>query len=138
MGEKMIRLSITIPKELLDFLDENLIKKGYSSRSEFVRDLIREIVVEEKWKGDEGEVVGVLTIIYNHHHRELTRKMIEIQHNKYINIMCTTHVHLDPHNCLETIIIKGSPSEIESIAVKIAGLKGVKFAKLTRTAKVEI
>ncbi|NPA16471.1 nickel-responsive transcriptional regulator NikR [Persephonella sp.] len=138
MGEKMVRLSVTIPEVLLDFLDEKVIKKGYSSRSEFIRDLIRETVIEDKWKSSEGEVVGVLTVIYDHHQRELTQKMIDIQHSRYINIMCTTHVHLDHHNCLETIIIKGSPSEIENIAVKIAGLKGVKFAKLTRTAKVEI
>ncbi|WP_457627026.1 nickel-responsive transcriptional regulator NikR [Persephonella sp.] len=138
MGEKMVRLSVTIPEVLLNFLDEKVIKKGYSSRSEFIRDLIRETVIEDKWKSSEGEVVGVLTVIYDHHQRELTQKMIDIQHSRYINIMCTTHVHLDHHNCLETIIIKGSPSEIENIAVKIAGLKGVKFAKLTRTAKVEI
>ncbi|NPA57697.1 MAG: nickel-responsive transcriptional regulator NikR [Aquificae bacterium] len=138
MGGKMVRLCITVPEELLKFLDEKVVKKGYPSRSEFIRDLIREVAVEEKWKNQKGEVVGVLTVIYDHHQRELTQKMIEIQHSKYVNILCTNHVHLDHHNCLETIIIKGSPAEIESIAVKIAGLKGVKFAKLTRTAKVEI
>ncbi|WP_456465676.1 nickel-responsive transcriptional regulator NikR [Persephonella sp.] len=138
MGEKLVRFSITIPEELLDYIDKNLIKKGYSSRSEFVRDLVREMIVSDRWSDDQNEVVGVLTVIYDHHQRELTQKMIDLQHSKYINIMCTTHVHLDHNNCLETIIIKGKPSEIESISMKIAGLKGVKFAKLTKTSKLEI
>ncbi len=138
MGEKLVRFSITIPEELLDYIDKNLIKRGYSSRSEFVRDLVREMIVSDRWSDEKDEVVGVLTVIYDHHKRELTQKMIDLQHSKYINIMCTTHVHLDHNNCLETIIIKGKPSEIESISVKIAGLKGVKFAKLTKTSKLEI
>ncbi len=138
MGDKLVRFSITIPEELLDYIDKNLIKRGYSSRSEFVRDLVREMIVSDRWSDDQNEVVGVLTVIYDHHQRELTQKMINLQHSKYINIMCTTHVHLDHNNCLETIIIKGKPSDIESISVKIAGLKGVKFAKLTKTSKLEI
>ncbi len=138
MGEKLVRFSITIPEELLEYIDKNLIKKGYSSRSEFIRDLVREMIISDRWSDGKDEVVGVLTVIYDHHKRELTQKMIDLQHSKYINIMCTTHVHLDHHNCLETIIIKGKPSEIESISVKIAGLKGVKFAKLTKTSKLEI
>jgi len=138
MGEKLVRLSITIPEELLEYIDTNVVKKGYPSRSEFIRDLIREVIVNERWSDEQNEVVGVLTVIYDHHQRELTQKMIDLQHSRYINIMCTTHVHLDHHNCLETIIIKGKPSEIESISVKIAGLKGVKFAKLTKTSRLEI
>ncbi|SNZ07036.1 CopG family transcriptional regulator, nickel-responsive regulator [Persephonella hydrogeniphila] len=137
MGEKLSRLSITIPEKLLNYLDSKVVKKGYSSRSEFIRDMIREKIIEDKWSGEE-EVIGVLTVIYDHHQRELTQKMIDIQHSKYINVMCTTHVHLDHHNCLETIIIRGKPADIESISIKISGLKGVKFAKLTKTSKVEI
>ncbi|WP_297474126.1 nickel-responsive transcriptional regulator NikR [Persephonella sp.] len=138
MGDKLVRFSITIPKELLEYIDKNLINKGYSSRSEFIRDLVRETIVNDRWSEGKDEVVGVLTVIYDHHKRELTQKMIDLQHSKYINIICTTHVHLDHHNCLETIIISGKPSEIESISVKISGLKGVKFAKLTKTSKLEI
>jgi len=137
MGEKLTRFSITIPEELLEYLDSKVVNKGYSSRSEFIRDMIREKIIEDKWSGEE-EVIGVLTVIYDHHHRELTQKMIDIQHSRYINVMCTTHVHLDHHNCLETIIIRGKPSEIENISIKISGLKGVKFAKLTKTSKVEM
>ena len=138
MGDKLERFSVTITKELLDQLDEKIIKKGYSSRSEFVRDMVRQLIVEEMWEEDSEEVIGVLTVIYDHHQRELTQKMIDIQHSKYINVMCSTHIHLDHHNCLEAIIIRGKPAEIENISIMIAGLKGVKFAKLTKTGKVEI
>ena len=138
MGEKLVRFSVTIPENLLEYLDNKVTREGYSSRSEFIRDLIRETIVSDRWSDGQNEVVGVLTVIYDHHKRELTQKMIDLQHSIYLNIMCTTHVHLDHNNCLETIIIKGKPSEIESISVKIAGLKGVKFAKLTKTSKLEL
>ncbi len=111
--------------------------KGYSSRSELIRDLIREKIVEDKWENTDEEVVGVLSISYNHHQRKLAEKIIHTQHSRYVNILCSTHVHLDHHNCLETIIIRGTPSEIEKISMKLAGLRGVKFAKLTRASKID-
>ncbi|ACO03887.1 MAG TPA: nickel-responsive transcriptional regulator NikR [Persephonella sp.] len=138
MGEKTIRFSVSLPEDLLKELDSRVIKKGYSSRSELIRDLIRELIIEEKWDSETEEVFGVLTIIYDHHQRDLTRKMIDIQHSKYVNILCSTHVHLDHNNCLETIIIKGKPSEIEKLSIEIGGLKGVKFSKLTKSSKVEL
>ncbi len=138
MEEKTVRFSVSISQDLLKELDSRVIKKGYSSRSELIRDLIRELIIEEKWNNETEEVVGVLTIIYDHHQRDLTRKMIDIQHSKYINILCSTHVHLDHNNCLETIIIKGKPADIEKISIEIGGLKGVKFSKLTKSSKVEL
>ncbi|WP_457622260.1 nickel-responsive transcriptional regulator NikR [Persephonella sp.] len=138
MSERTIRFSVSLPENLLKELDNRVIKKGYSSRSELIRDLIRELIIEEKWDYEAEEVFGVLTIIYDHHQRDLTRKMIDIQHSKYVNILCSTHVHLDHHNCLETIIIKGKPSEIEKLSIEIGGLKGVKFSKLTKSSKVEL
>ena len=131
------RFSISLPEPLLAELDRRVIQRGYSSRSEFVRDLIRERMVEDKWESDADRVVGVLTISYDHHQRGLLQKIVDLHHSQYINILCTTHVHLDRHNCLETIIIKGRPSEIERIAVKSAGLRGVRFAKLTRASSLE-
>jgi CopG family nickel-responsive transcriptional regulator len=94
-------------------------------------------MVEEKWKANTEQVVGVLTICYDHDQRGLLQKIVDLHHSQYINILCTTHVHLDRHNCLETVIIKGRPQEIERIAVKSAGLRGVRFAKLTRTSTLE-
>ena len=80
----------------------------------------------------------MLTISYDHHQRELTHKIMHIQHHRYVNVLCTTHVHLDTHNCLETIIIRGRPPEIERITDEIAGLRGVRFAKLTRASAVAV
>ena len=135
--ERVTRFSVSLPDSLLAELDRRVIRRGYASRSEFVRDLIRERMVEDKWKTDAEQVVGVLTISYDHHQRGLLQKIVNLHHSQYINILCTTHVHLDRDNCLETVIIKGRPREIERIAVKSGGLRGVRFAKLTRASSVE-
>ncbi len=132
---KVERISITLPKELVDFVDKKI--ENYSSRSEFIRDLIRENMVQEKWDSEE-EVIGVLVIIYDHHKRELTQKMLDIQHNTYVNILCTTHIHIDHHNCLETIMIKGFSKVIKDIADSISGLNGVKFSKLVKASSINI
>jgi CopG family nickel-responsive transcriptional regulator len=135
--EQVTRFSVSLPDSLLAELDHRVIRRGYASRSEFVRDLIRERMVEDKWTKDTEKVIGVLTISYDHHQRGLIQKIVDLHHSQYINILCTTHVHLDRDNCLETIIIKGRPREIERIAVKSGGLRGVRFAKLTRASSVE-
>ncbi len=135
--ERVTRFSVSLPDSLLAELDHRVIRRGYASRSEFVRDLIRERMVEDKWTKDTEKVVGVLTISYDHHQRGLIQKIVDLHHSQYINILCSTHVHLDRDNCLETIIIKGRPQEIERIAVKSSGLRGVRFAKLTRASAVE-
>ena len=131
------RFSISLPEPLLAELDRRVIRRGYASRSEFVRDLIRERMVEDKWESDADRVVGVLTIGYDHHQRGLSQKILDVQHNRHVNILCTTHVHLDRDNCLEIIIIKGRPREIEQIAIQCGGLRGVRLAKLTRASGVK-
>ena len=136
-SERVTRFSVSLPDSLLAELDRRMVRRGYASRSELVRDLIRERMVEDKWEGGRAKVVGVLTISYDHHQRGLLQKIVDLHHSQYVNILCTTHVHLDRHNCLETIIIKGRPQEIERIAVKSGGLRGVRFAKLTRASSVE-
>ncbi|WP_461870135.1 nickel-responsive transcriptional regulator NikR [Hydrogenobaculum sp.] len=132
---KVERICITIPRELVDFIDKK-VEQSYASRSEFIRDLVREAIVEDEWKDENNELIGVLVIIYDHHKRELTQKLLDIQHDHYINILCTTHIHIDHNNCLETIMIKGpSQTIIETVNI-IAGLNGVKFAKLVKASKL--
>ncbi len=133
-----IRFTVSLPDTLLKELDRRVVGRGYASRSEFVRDLIREKIVEDKWSDDAEEVIGVLSITYDHHQRELAEKLVHTQHSRYVNILCSTHVHLDHDNCLETIIIKGRPFEIEKISIEIAGLRGVRFSRLTRTSRVDV
>ncbi|MBM3319626.1 MAG: nickel-responsive transcriptional regulator NikR [Candidatus Eisenbacteria bacterium] len=132
-----VRFTVSLPEDLLAELDRRMVGQGYASRSEFVRDLIRERMVAEKWADRRREVVGVLTIAYDHHQRDLAEKLIEIQHRKYVNILCATHVHLDHDNCLEVIIIRGRPPEIEKLSIEIGGLRGVRFSKLTGASSVE-
>ena len=136
-AEETIRFSVSLPRPLLDALDQRVVKKGYASRSELVRDLIRERIVEDTWERGDEEVAGVLTIVYDHHQRELTQHILAAQHRQYIHVVATTHVHMDHHNCLETIIIRGKPHDIEQLSQEIGGMRGVRFAELTRASRIE-
>ncbi|WP_295429283.1 nickel-responsive transcriptional regulator NikR [uncultured Thiodictyon sp.] len=131
-----IRFSVSLPRPLLDELDRRVVGKGYASRSELVRDLIRERLVEDAWERGDEEVAGVLTIVYDHHQRELTQHILEVQHQEYVHVVASTHVHIDHHNCLETIILRGLPTQIERLSLEIGGLKGVRFSALTRTSRL--
>ena len=132
--ENIIRFSVSLPKQLLDELDNKISAQGYASRSEFTRDLIREKIVNDSWKDADEDLIGVLTLIYLHHQNDLVVKMMDIEHQANLHIACTTHVHIDHDNCLETLILRGKAGLIEKFSEKIGGLKGVKFSKLTRAA----
>jgi len=136
--EDTIRFSVSLPRPLLEELDRRVVAKGYASRSELVRDLIRERLVEQTWEDPAAEVAGVLTIVYDHHQRDLTQHMLDIQHDEFVHVVATTHVHLDHHNCLETIIIRGLPADIERMRLMIGGLRGVRFSALTRASRLEL
>ncbi len=141
MSKKMdetIRFSVSLPKGLLKEMDRRSVNKGYSSRSEFVRDLVREKIVEDEWGKSSKSVIGVLTIVYNHHQRSTATKLMDLQHHTYVNVLCSTHVHLDHEHCLEAIIIKGKGNEIESLATQIGGIRGVKLANLSRASSLEL
>jgi len=133
-----IRFTVSLPSGLLKELDKRVGGKAYASRSEFVRDLIRDQILETRWSDSEEDLVGVLTISYDHHQRGLTQRVLDAQHSAYVNILCSTHVHLDHHNCLEAIIIKGKPKDIEKIRTQIGGIRGVKFAKLSKASAVDV
>ncbi|MGQ9658922.1 MAG: nickel-responsive transcriptional regulator NikR [Thermochromatium sp.] len=135
--EPTIRFTVSLPKGLLKELDRRLVTQGYASRSELIRDLIRERIIADTWERGDTEVVGVLTIIYDHHQRALNQQLLDIQHQQYVHVVATTHVHLDHHNCLEAIIIRGMPDKIKQLSLAIGGLRGVRFAELTRASKIE-
>lgn len=132
--DNIIRFSVSLPSQLLDELDKKVGEQGYASRSEFTRDLIREKIVNDSWKDAKEELIGVLTLIYVHHQNDLINKMMDIEHDADVTIICTNHVHVDHHNCLETITLRGEAAKIEHFSDRIAGLKGVKFAKLSKAA----
>ncbi len=131
MGVK--RFGISLDSSLLKSFDRHIAKKGYANRSEAIRDLIRDSLVKEEWEYGEKETVGTITIVYSHDTRELTDNLTDIQHNFHSSIISSMHVHLDHHNCLEVIIVKGKGKEIKKIADRLIGTKGVKHGKLSLT-----
>jgi CopG family transcriptional regulator, nickel-responsive regulator len=129
----LVRFSISMDCQLLEHFDRLIEGKGYSSRSEAVRDLIRNALVDEQWSHEDEEAVGAVSLVYDHHTRELADKLIEHQHSHHRNIVSVLHVHLDAHHCLEVAVIKGKAGEIKRLADEMIGTKGVKHGRLMTT-----
>ena len=127
------RFSVSLEEELLEQFDAYIRERGYVNRSEAMRDLIRKEFISEQWEQD-GEVAGVVTLVYDHHQAQLQEKITEIQHEYYTLITSTTHVHMDHDNCLEVIIVKGKASRIKELAERIIAMRGVKNGNLTMTS----
>lgn len=128
----LVRFGVSIEEELLQQFDEEIEKKGYSNRSEAIRDLIRDQIVEEEWETDE-ETVGTITIVYDHHTRDLSANLTHIQHSFEGDIKSVLHIHLDHHNCLEVLVVQGKGSLLQHFADQLVSIKGVKHGKLTMT-----
>ena len=116
---ELVRLSISLEKPLLARLERLVKKSGYANRSEFVRDMIRERLVEQQWSDRRQEVVGTITLVYDHHARQLSDKLIEIQHEHHDQVMATTHVHLTHKLCAEMIMVKGSAARIRELCDRL-------------------
>ena len=127
----MERFSITIPKELSAAFDARNQKRGYGNRSEAIRDLIREALVKEEWSNPREKVAATVTLVYDHHTRMLTDKITEIQHEHGDLIVSALHVHLDHHNCLEVIVLRGRAGEVQTLADNLSAIRGVKHAQVT-------
>lgn len=132
--ENIIRFAVSLPEKLLESFDKIIAKKNYPSRSEAIRDLIRAHLVEQEWTEGNKEVVGTITIVYNHETRELLDKLMDFQHHHYNFIISSTHIHLNEHNCLEVLIVKGKAKDIKEVADKLISIRGVKHGKLTTTS----
>jgi len=127
------RVGISLNSPLLKSFDILIAKKGYANRSEALRDLIRDSLVRDEWESGDKETVGTITIVYSHHTRELSDTLTDLQHHFYSSIISSMHVHLDEHNCLEVIAVKGKAMDIKKIADRLIGIKGVKHGKLSLT-----
>lgn len=125
----LARFGISLDSDLLKKFDSLIGKKGYTNRSEAFRDLIREDLVRKEWE-EPGEVAGAITMIYDHHQRELVSKLMDIQHNHGESIISTQHIHLDHHNCLEIIAVRGSAKDAQGLADGLRAVKGVKHVTL--------
>lgn len=127
---KVTRFGVSMDEELLGKLDAIVDKKGCPNRSEAIRDLVRSALVEDEWSHAKGEVIGVLVIVFDHHRRELTQRLLEKEHGWSGEILSTLHLHLDHHNCLETKILRGEPAAVRQMADELISMKGVKFGSL--------
>lgn len=131
--EKVSRFGVSVDTNLLRRFDKLIKKLGYRSRSEAFRDLIRERLVSEEWKDEKKETVGILALVFSHDTRELTEILTRIQHEYLDVVVSSTHIHLDHHNCLEVIILKGRSRPIRKISNQLLATKNVKHGKLITT-----
>lgn len=133
MEGRLVRFGISMDENLLHRFDNVISRKAYANRSEAVRDLIRNHLVEEEWREDKREMVGTITIVYNHHTRGLSDALTDLQHHFHNLVVSTMHLHLDEDNCLEVLILKGMVDKIKTMADKLISTRGVKHGKLTMT-----
>ncbi|MDI6883904.1 MAG: nickel-responsive transcriptional regulator NikR [Hadesarchaea archaeon] len=131
MSQRITRVSLTLPQDLLGELDRMLKAQGYASRSEAVRDALRDFLASYKWRSElKGEQLGAILVMYEHDVRGLTDALMDIQHASLGIIGAVQHLHVDTKNCLETLIVKGPAEEIRKLVDRLGALRGVKQAKL--------
>ncbi len=128
---KTIRFGVSLNSELLEKFDALCEEKSYQTRSEAIRDLIRGVLIQKEWERTDQEVAGVLTLVYDHHTSDLAQRLIELQHDAHDAILSALHVHLDHHNCLEALVLKGPGEVVQQLSQKLISTKGVKYGKLT-------
>jgi CopG family transcriptional regulator, nickel-responsive regulator len=138
METELMRIGVSLPDNLLDKFDEIIEKRGYSSRSEGIRDSIRSYISHYKWMEEiKGPRVGTIAVMYDHTKRGLSNSLADLQHHYSHLIKSSVHIHLDHDNCFEVIVLDGEGEEIKELTEAILALKGVKFSKLTTVASDE-
>lgn len=134
----MIRISMSLPTKLLADFDKVLKERGYQSRSKGIRDALQDYIVRYQWMNEmEGERIGIITIIYDHHYTGVMENLAEIQHNFRNEINTSMHIHMTEKYCMEIIAVNGDINEIRELTEKMMRLKGVEHVKLTSTANGE-
>ncbi len=129
----LYRFGVSLEKDLIDKFDEHISERNYKNRSEAIRDLIRSELVKKQWLCD-NEVAGAITLNYDHHKRELVAKLIDIQHDYQNLVICAQHIHIDHHNCLEILAVRGKAKAIEDLTSMMKALVGVKHVALSMSA----
>jgi CopG family nickel-responsive transcriptional regulator len=139
--KSLVRFGVSISQPLLESFDEVILKRGYANRSEAIRDLIRDMLVDESQKSPEHDasqtVFGSITIVYDHHTREIDGRLNEIAHDHHELVITSMHVHVTHDSCLEVILVKGSSGEIKAFADHIISSRGVLHGKLAITGIIE-
>jgi CopG family transcriptional regulator, nickel-responsive regulator len=134
--DKVTRFGVSLDTDLLKKFDTVLKEEGYASRSEALRDLIREKLVGQECNNPEEEVVGTLTILYNHDAPGLVLQLMDMQHHSDAHVTATTHIHLDNHFCVEVIFVRGKAKDVRDLTDSAKALKGVDYGKLVLTKSV--
>lgn len=133
MGD-LVRFGVGMDEELLERFDALVARRGTAqNRSEAIRDLVRDALVEAEWEDSDDELVGTVSMVFDHHANDLAERLDAIQHAHHKQVVSTLHVHLDAHNCLEVLVVRGTSSDVRDIADALLGTKGVKHGKLVTT-----
>ena len=132
------RIGVSLDKELLSVFDKLIAKQGYQSRSEAIRDLVRRQLSEERLQHPKAKAVAAVFLVYDHHSAKLTESLIGVQHThtlgSSLQVISSLHVHLDAHDCLEVIVLRGLVGEINKVAKGILSMKGVKLGRINVVA----
>ncbi|MCE5240786.1 nickel-responsive transcriptional regulator NikR [bacterium] len=128
------RFGVSMDGDLLAAFDQRIEQAGYPNRSEAIRDLVRDYLVEQRIQAPDAHVIGTVTIMYDHHSRLLGERLTDLQHDHHDAIRCTTHVHLDAHNCVEVIVLSGTSAQVREIAEGLISTRGVQHGRLVMTA----
>jgi CopG family nickel-responsive transcriptional regulator len=131
---QLTRISISLESALLDAFDKSIDGKGYATRSEAIRDLIRDRLVREEAERAEGEQVAVVTLVYDHHARELAARLIDKQHHHHDLVVSSLHVHLGERHCLEVTVLRGSAAQVRHLGDELLATKGVLHGELIFTS----
>jgi len=131
---KLVRFGVSLDEDLLGQFDRLIRQRKYTNRSEAIRDLIREELVKKEWT-ENREVTGAITLVYDHHARQLVNKVIDIQHDCHTCILSTQHIHLDHHNCFEIVVTRGKSKDIEALFQKLKAVRNVKHAGFMMATK---
>lgn len=129
------RYTVSMDARLLDKFDALIERKGYANRSEAIRDLIRAQLVEEQWREATGKVAATVTLVYDHHSRQVADRLADLQHHHHDLVVSATHVHLDNDNCLEVVILRGMARAVRALADELIACKGVKHGKAVLTTE---
>ena len=132
--EQVERIGVSLDKKLLSMYDKLIVKQGYQSRSEAIRDLIRQQLSGERLSDPKAEAVAAVSLVYDHHSTKLMEKLTTLQHSHLLQTISSIHVHLDKHDCLEVIVLRGRVEQINKVAENMVSLKGVKLGRINLIA----
>ena len=129
MSKKVQRFGVSLPEQLLELFDADNTRRGYANRSEAIRDLIRDRLVDSEWESAQGEAAGAVVLVYDHHTPGVTERLTEVQHDHHDIIIANMHAHLDHDNCMEVILLRGPNAELRKLAERLSSLKHVKLGR---------